>query len=54
MKGDIKLKVKTIMGYSVKEFDNKVNEFLLSTSLDIVEVKYSSNIFFHSAMIIYK
>ena len=48
------LKVKTIVGYSEKALDKKVNDFLSDTSLEIIEVQYSSNLFFHSVLILYK
>ncbi|WII36028.1 hypothetical protein [Paenibacillus thiaminolyticus] len=40
------MKAKTILGYSEKEFDKKLNNFLSDASLEIIEVQYSSNIFF--------
>jgi hypothetical protein len=48
------LKVKTFYGWSEKGMDKKVNEFLSDTSIDIVDIKFSSTIFYFSAMVIYK
>ncbi|MFC0562245.1 sporulation protein Cse60 [Halalkalibacter alkalisediminis] len=48
------MKVKTFYGWSEKGMDKKVNEFLKDTSIEIVDIKFSSPIFFFSAMVIYK
>lgn len=52
--GRIKMKVKTITGWTEKTLDDKVNDFLSNGSIDIVDIKYSSTIFYFSAMVIYK
>ncbi|MRX74120.1 sporulation protein Cse60 [Bacillus lacus] len=48
------MKVKTITGWTEKTLDDKVNDFLSNGSIDIVDIKYSSTIFYFSAMVIYK
>ncbi|KKB35475.1 hypothetical protein [Bacillus thermotolerans] len=48
------MKAKTIVGWTEKTFDKKLNAFLSNTSLEIIDVKFSSPIFFYSALILYK
>ncbi|MFE8700833.1 hypothetical protein ACFYKX_09420 [Cytobacillus sp. FJAT-54145] len=48
------MRIKTITGWSEKDFDKKVNEFLNDTTIEIVDIKFTNPIFFYSAMVIYK
>lgn len=48
------MRVKTFYGWSEKGMDRKVNEFLESTNIEVVDIKFATPIFFFSAMVIYK
>ncbi|WP_192894730.1 hypothetical protein [Neobacillus notoginsengisoli] len=48
------MKAKTIIGYTEKGFDKKVNDFLSDASLEIIDVKFSSPVFFFAVLILYK
>ncbi len=48
------MKVKTFQAWSEKRMDMEINEFLSDPSIEIVDITYSSPIFFFSAMVIYK
>lgn len=48
------MKAKTIVGWSEKGFDKKVNAFLSDTSLEIIDVKFATPIFFYTVLILYK
>lgn len=48
------MRVKTFYGWSETGLDRKVNEFLENSSAEIVDIKFSTPIFFFSAMVIYK
>ncbi|MGM8363930.1 hypothetical protein ACLIBG_00480 [Virgibacillus sp. W0181] len=48
------MKIKTFYGFSEKGLDKKVNEFLNDYSIEVVDIKFSTPIFFFSAMVMYK
>lgn len=48
------MKAKTIYGWSEKDFDSKLNMFLSDTSIEIIEVQFSSTIFHYAALVLYK
>lgn len=48
------MRVKTFSGMTEKGLEKKINQFLSDTSHEIVDVKFSSNTFLYSAMVIYK
>ncbi|WP_155767488.1 sporulation protein Cse60 [Sporosarcina ureilytica] len=48
------MKVKTFQSWSESKMDKKVNDFLSNHSIEIIDIKYASPIFFFSAMVIYK
>ncbi|MEE1132949.1 MAG: hypothetical protein UHX00_15130 [Caryophanon sp.] len=48
------MKAKTIMAYSERGFDKKMNEFLTNTSIEVIEIQYSATLFGFTALILYK
>lgn len=48
------LKVETFAGFTEKGLSKKVNSFLDDNPVEVVDIKFSSTIFFMSAMVIYK
>ncbi|MFJ7637716.1 sporulation protein Cse60 [Peribacillus sp. NPDC097206] len=49
------MKIKTFYGWTEKGMDKKVNEFLAAVpSINVVDIKFGSPVFFFSAMVIYK
>lgn len=48
------MRVKTIYAWSETGMDRKVNEFLESTPVEVIDIKFATPIFFFSAMIMYK
>ena len=48
------MRVKTLSGWSEKSLDRKINEFLENPSVEMVDIKFATPIFFFSAMVIYK
>ncbi|WP_245983287.1 sporulation protein Cse60 [Ammoniphilus oxalaticus] len=48
------IKVKTFIGWTEKSLDKKMNAFLSELNGEIVDIKFSTPVFFFSAMLIYK
>lgn len=48
------MRVKTFYGLSEKGMDKKVNEFLEHATIEVVDIKFATPVFFYSAMVIYK
>ncbi|URZ88094.1 MULTISPECIES: sporulation protein Cse60 [Floricoccus] len=51
------MRVKTFIGLSEKRLDRRINEFisgLEENNFEVINIKFSSNIYGYSAMIIYK
>lgn len=48
------MRVKTFVGWSENNLDQKVNGFLEDSTLEIVDIKFAIHFFFFSAMVIYK
>ena len=48
------MKVKTFVGWSENNLDQKVNGFLEDSTLEIVDIKFAIHFFFFSAMVLYK
>lgn len=48
------MRVKTFYGWSEKGMDKKVNEFLENATIEVVDIKFATPVFFYSAMVIYK
>lgn len=52
--GDGFLRIKTFYGWSEKDLDRKVNEFLSENTIEVVDIKFSTPIFVYSALVMYK
>ena len=48
------MRVKTFVGWSENNLDQKVNGFLEDSTLEIVDIKFAIHFFFFSAMVLYK
>ena len=48
------MRVKTFYGWSEKGMDKKVNECLGHASIEVVDIKFATPVFFYGAMVIYK
>lgn len=48
------MRVKTIYAWSETGMDRKVNEFLESNAVEVIDIKFATPIFFFSAMVMYK
>jgi hypothetical protein len=49
-----KMKVKTFTGFTESGLDRKINAFLDGRSIEVVDIKFSSSLFYLGAMVIYK
>lgn len=48
------MKVVTFSGFTEKGLSNKINNFLASHDVEIIDIKYSASIFYMGALVIYK
>ncbi|MDV2582346.1 hypothetical protein [Alkalibacillus haloalkaliphilus] len=48
------MRVKSFYGMSNDKLDQRINEFLDSQHIEVIDVKFSSTMFYFSAMVIYK
>lgn len=48
------MKIETFSGFTEKGLSKKVNEFLDNNDVEVVDIKYSSSVFYMGAMVIYK
>lgn len=48
------MKVKTFTAWSDNRLDMKINAFLDNNSIEVIEVKFVSPIFYYTAMVLYK
>lgn len=48
------MRAETITGWSAKELDIKLNNFMSNKTIDIIDVKFSNPILYFSALILYK
>lgn len=52
--GGLKMRVKTIYGWTETKMDERINEFINDASIEVIEIQYASPIFFFSALITYR
>lgn len=52
--GKCVMKIKTFRSLTYIGIENKVNEFLKDTSIEIINVKFSTTIFDYGVMVLYK
>ncbi|WP_198520761.1 hypothetical protein [Alteribacter populi] len=48
------MKVETFIGFTEKGLSKKVNKLLDDNSVEVVDIKFSSSLFYLGAMVIYK
>lgn len=48
------LRIKTFYAWSEKSMDKKVNEFLEEPTLEIIDIKFPTPVFYFCAMVMYK
>ena len=47
------MKIKTFYAMDNKKLDKKVNDFLNSSRIEVIDFKFSHNIFYFSVMVIF-
>jgi len=48
------MRVKTFYGLSEKKMDQRINDFISDNYIEVVDIKFSTAMYFFSAMVIYK
>jgi len=48
------MRVKSFYAVNTQNLDSKVNNFLASNNIEVIDIKFSSSLFYFSSMIIFK
>ena len=48
------MRVRTLTALTETGLDRKINNFLESNSLDVIDIKYSSSLFYMGVLVIYR